>query len=57
MAEAPEGGADFACIASAYAGNRYSGKPIPMREVTNAEEAWSRLRWVLLKRMFRVTPG
>ena len=57
LAEAPEGGPDFACIASAYAGNRYSGKPIPMREVTNAEEAWSRLRWVLLKRMFRVTPG
>ena len=57
LVEAPEGGADFACVASAYAGNRYSGKPIPMREVTNAEEAWSRLRWILLKRMFRVTPS
>ena len=55
--EMPGHAADFESIARAYAGRRYADSPIPMTDLRNAEEAWSRVRWMLIFRMFRVKPA
>jgi transglutaminase-like putative cysteine protease len=56
-AEVPGSEADITMIARAYSGRRYAARPIPIRFLREAELAWDRVRGVLLKRMFRVTPG
>jgi len=52
--EIPDGADDIRVVAAVYAGCRYGGRPISMTALREAEYAWTRLRWVLLRRMFRV---
>ena len=51
--EVPEAQRDVDELARVYMNRRYAGKPIPMSDLRNADAAWSRLRWTLIKRMFR----
>jgi transglutaminase-like putative cysteine protease len=55
--EIPGSARDFHVIARLFANRRYSGKPVPMGDLRLAEESWSRLRWVLIKRLFRLRPA
>ncbi|MEE8518924.1 MAG: transglutaminase domain-containing protein [Dehalococcoidia bacterium] len=55
--EVPDGAVDIRLVAVVYAGRRYGARPISMTSLREAENAWSRLRWVLLKKMFRFGPA
>ena len=52
--EMPEHAADFHEIARLYAWRRYANTLVSMGELRVAEGAWSRLRWALVRRMFRL---
>jgi transglutaminase-like putative cysteine protease len=55
--EVPEAQCDFDELARVYMNRRYSGKLIPMSDLRSVDAAWSRLRWTLIKRMFRARPA
>ncbi len=44
-------------VAQAYVRRRYRGRSVPLSDLRDAEEAWKRLRWALLWRLFRGAPG
>jgi len=55
--EMPESVADILTLSRAYANRRYAGYPVSMQQLRYAEESWARLRWRMIKRMFRVRPA
>ena len=48
---------DVERVAQAYVRRRYRGRSVPLSDLRDAEEAWKRLRWALLWRLFRGAPG
>ena len=48
---------DVDYVARAYVRRRYRGRGVPLSDLREAEEAWKRLRWALLWRLFRGSPG
>jgi hypothetical protein len=48
----PEHAADIRTIAATYAHRRYAAGAVSLTEVRHAEEAWGRLRWPLIRRLF-----
>ena len=52
--ELPEYAASFQTISRVYSVRRYAGRIVSMADVRDAEEAWERMRWRLVRRLFRV---
>ncbi len=48
---------DVDYVARAYVRRRYRGRGVPLSDLRDAEEAWKRLRWALLWRLFRPASG
>ena len=55
-AEIPEQSKEIDVIAHAYLLRRYGPGRVPLPAIRAAEDSWSRLRWALLKRLFRIRP-
>lgn len=56
-AEIPEHAAAFRELGRVYSTRRYARGTISMVDLREAEQAWSALRWPLVRRMFRVRPA
>ena len=48
---------DVDYVARAYVRRRYRGRSVPLPDLREADEAWKRLRWALLWRLFRPASG
>ncbi len=55
-AEVPEQSKEIDVIAHAYLLRRYGPGRVPLPVIRAAEDSWGRLRWALLKRLFRIRP-
>ena len=55
--QVPGHASDVDAIAQAYVRRRYRGRGVPLSDLRDAEEAWKRLRWALLARLFGSAPG
>jgi transglutaminase-like putative cysteine protease len=55
--EMPESVADIRMLSWTYASRRYAGYPVSMQQLRLVEQSWERLRWRMIKRMFRVRPA
>ena len=56
VAEVPEQAKEIDVIAHAYLLRRYGPDRVPFPVIRAAEDSWIRLRWALLKRLFRIRP-
>ena len=48
---------DVDYVARAYVRRRYRGRGVPLSDLRDAQEAWKRLRWAMLWRLFRPASG